>query len=239
LYTNQVKPYFRAPHLLIGFPTRYIDRGWSDSMRALPELQQRQLRASSTQRYGTALTEGLLMASRDGVQFDRWNEAFLRPGMQRPGTWHYGQQYIAWHVVPTRSALPGAPDELSLYACESYWTAPGSAVRRYTLRLDGFASVSAPFGGGQLVTRPLRFAGDKLQLNVATSAAGGVRVELQEVDGQPIEGYSLAECNTVFGDDVDRVATWKQGASVKQLAGRPVRLRFQLRDADLYALQFV
>ena len=29
LYTNQVKPYHRAPHLLIGFPTRYIDRGWS------------------------------------------------------------------------------------------------------------------------------------------------------------------------------------------------------------------
>ena len=36
LYTNQVKPYYRAPHILIGFPTRYIERGWSDSMRALP-----------------------------------------------------------------------------------------------------------------------------------------------------------------------------------------------------------
>ncbi len=41
------------------------------------------------------------MASRDGVKFKRWNEAFLTPGIERPGTWHYGQQYIAWHVVET------------------------------------------------------------------------------------------------------------------------------------------
>ncbi|MCH7728218.1 MAG: hypothetical protein IH991_17330 [Planctomycetes bacterium] len=35
LYTNQIGPYVRAPHILIGFPTRYIERGWSNSMRAL------------------------------------------------------------------------------------------------------------------------------------------------------------------------------------------------------------
>ena len=96
------------------------------------------MRASSVQRYGTAITEGLLMVSRDGVHFDRWNEAFLRPGIQRPGTWHYGHQYIAWHAVETKSAFAGAPPELSLYASESYWTNPGSELRRYTLRLDGF-----------------------------------------------------------------------------------------------------
>ena len=105
LYTNQIKPYYRAPHLLIGFPTRYIERGWSESMRALPEPKHREMRAAAHLRYGTALTEGLLMSSRDGVHFQRWNEGFLRPGIQREGTWHYGQQYIAWHVVETRSAL--------------------------------------------------------------------------------------------------------------------------------------
>ena len=56
----------------------------------------------------SALTEGLLMASRDGVNFERWNEAFLRPGPERPGTWLYGQQYIAWRAVETQSSLPGA-----------------------------------------------------------------------------------------------------------------------------------
>ncbi|MCA9070763.1 MAG: hypothetical protein KDA84_17655, partial [Planctomycetaceae bacterium] len=114
LYTNQIGPYFRAPHILIGFPTRYVERGWSPSMRALPELQNRQQRAAAHLRYGTALTEGLLMSSRNGVHFERWNEAFLRPGPERPDTWLYGHQYIAWHAVETKSSLPGAPNELSL-----------------------------------------------------------------------------------------------------------------------------
>jgi hypothetical protein len=238
LYTNQIKPYARAPHLLLGFPTRYLERGWSDSMRALPEEKHRQLRAAASERYGTAITEGLLMASRDGVRFKRWNEAFLRPGIERPGTWNYGQQYIAWHLVETRSALAGAPPELSLYASESYWTGQGSALRRYTLRLDGFVSINGPMGGGELITRPIRFSGPDLRLNVATSAAGALRVELQQPDGQPIPGFTLADCQPVFGDTVDRLVRWKNGAKVGTLQGQPVRLRFELKDADLYALRF-
>ena len=58
---------------------------------------------------GTALTEGLLMASRDGIHFERWNEAFLRPGPERPDTWLYGHQFIAWRAVETSASLRGAP----------------------------------------------------------------------------------------------------------------------------------
>lgn len=150
LYTNQVAPYYRAPHILIGFPTRYIERGWSPSMRALPQLKHREQRAAANLRYGTALTEGLLMASRNGVHFERWNEAFLRPGLQRPDTWNYGQNYIAWHAVETKSSLPGAPNELSLYASEGAWTGDSNAMRRYTLRLDGFVSVNAGWKRGRI-----------------------------------------------------------------------------------------
>jgi hypothetical protein len=238
LYTNQIKHYHRAPHLLIGFPTRYIERGWSDSMRDLPDLPEREARTAGHLRYGTALTEALVMASRDGVHFTRWNEAFLRPGVERPGTWHYGQQYLAWHLVETKSALPGAPDELSLYAVEDYWHGPGSVLRRYTLRLDGFVSVSAPWSGGELVTKPVVFEGKSLHLNLATSAAGRVRVELQTPDGNAVEGFSLDDCNEVFGDTVDRAVTWKHGADAGKLAGQPVRIRFELRDADLYSYWF-
>jgi hypothetical protein len=238
LYTNVVKPYPRAPHLLIGFPTRYVERGWSDSMRALPQREHREERAKASLRYGTALTEGLLMASRDGVTFKRWNEAFLRPGIEREGTWHYGHQYIAWHVVQTKSVLEGAPDELSLYAGESYWTGAGSALRRYTLRLDGFVSIQAPMSGGELVTKPLTFTGKALHLNFATSAAGSIRVEILDAEGNPIPGYTFDDSSEVFGDAVDRVVTWKSGSDVSALAGRPVRLRFVLSDADLYALRF-
>lgn len=239
LYTNQIKPYCRAPHIYIGFPTRYVERGWSDSMRALPELEHRTLRAKASLRYGTALTEGLIMSSRDGVHFQRWNEAFLRPGPQRPGTWQYGQQYTAWHVVETKSALAGAPSELSLYAPESYWTGDSSQLRRYTLRADGFVSVSAVFSGGTLSTRPLIFAGKRLTVNFSTGAAGSIRVEIQRVGGEPIPGFTLADSQEVFGDELNRTVTWRAGSDVGRLAGQPVRLRFTMRDADLYALQFV
>ena len=239
LYTNQVAPYFRAPHLLIGFPTRYVDRGWSDSMRALPELERREQRATANLRYGTALTEGLLMASRNGVHFERWNEAFLRPGPERPATWLYGHQFIASQAVETASSLPGAAREISLYATEGSWHGKGNSLRRYTLRLDGFVSINAPLSGGELVTKPLTFTGDKLTLNFATSAAGDIRVELQAADGTPHPGFTLEECSPLFGDTLNRTVTWKSGSDVSPLAGQPVRIRFVLRDADLYALQFV
>ena len=238
LYTNQVKPYHRAPHILIGFPTRYVDRGWSDSMRALPDREQREARATANQRYGTAITEALLMASRDGVRFKRWNEALFRPGIEREGTWQYGQQYVAWHLVETKSSLPGAPNELSLYAGESYWTGNSSALRRYTLRIDGFVAINAPLSGGTLVTKPFTFTGQRLSLNMSTSAAGSLRVELQTPAGQPVAGYSLDECPEIFGDSLDRTVVWKSGSDVSQLAGKPVRLHVELKDADLFSFCF-
>jgi hypothetical protein len=238
LYTNQVKPYARAPHLLLGFPTRYVERGWSESLRALPERQHREWRSKASDRYGMAVTEGLFMASRDGVNFKRWNEAFLPPGIERPGTWNYGHQYIAWHLVETKSALEGAPDELSLYATESYWTGKSSVLRRHTLRQDGFVSIHAPMSGGELITQPLTFTGKTLTMNFASSVAGGVRVEIQDANGAALPGFSLADCEEQFGDSLQRSVVWKNGGDVSPLAGRPVKLRFVLKDADLYSIKF-
>lgn len=258
LYTNGVKPYSRAPHLLMGFPMRYVERGhndgpghearaglkadaaskWSSSLRALPEPENREWRARTSERYGRAITEGLFMVSRNGVSFKRWNEGFLRPGIERAGTWNYGHQAMAWSPVETKSAFEGAPDELSFFAIESYWTEKSDLLRRYTLRLDGFVSVNAPMSGGELLTRPLTFTGSKLFLNFATSAAGSLKVELQDADGKALPGFSLADCEELFGDSVDRAVVWKSGANLTTLADQPVRIRFTLNDADLYAFQF-
>jgi len=233
LYTNQIKPYHRAPHIFLGFPVRYLDRGSSDSMKALPDPKHRELRSSALPRAGTALTETLLMTSRNGRLFHRWQEAFMRPGIERPGTWNYGQQYTTWHPVETKSSLAGAPNELSLYATEDYWTGKGTKLRRYTLRLDGFVSVNAPMSGGELITKPLTFTGNKVTLNFATSAAGDIRVEIQDARGKPLPGFALDDCKPIFGDSVERAAI-----DVSSLASKTVRLRFVLRDADLYAIQF-
>lgn len=239
LYTNQIKPYYRAPHILLGFPARYTERDVvAPSFESLPELEHRKLRMTATERLGTGLTDTLLLSGRDGEVFERWPEAFLRPGPERPGQWKYGDNYMAWHLVETPGELPGAPPELSFFASEGYFTGQTNQLRRYTLRLDGFVSASAKLSGGSLLTKPIRFAGDRLFVNFATSAGGELRVGIEHADGVPVEGFGFDDCPPVFGDSVDRPVEWTGGADLSFLKGKVVRLQFQLHDADLYSFQF-
>lgn len=237
LYTNQIIPYFRAHHILLGFPTRYIDRGWSYSTEHLPVLEHRKLRSEKSPREGTALTDGLFMSSRDGKVFHRWPEAFIKPG---PGkhNWVYGDNYQAWGLVLTKSSIEGAPDEISLYATEDYWTGNGSKLRRFTIRVDGFVSIFAPLTGGEFITKPFIFDGKKLIINFSTSAAGSIKFEFQDENGKVVPGYSIEDCEDMFGDFIEGVVKWKNGISVSKLSGKPVRLSVSLKDADLYSIKF-
>ena len=240
LYTNQIQPYYRAPHIFMGFPKRYTDRGWSEPMLALPGLEERLARAASHPRYGTAITDALFMTSRDGVTFKRWPEAFIRPGPRQRESWVYGDNLVFWGMLELPSHLEDAPNELSLYAADGYWEGVDAGFRRYTLRVDGFVSASASAAGGELIMRPLVFRGGNLALNAETSGAGSIRVEVQEADGTPIEGYTLEECPPIFCDTLRHIVRWEyEGGDLRALEGRPVRLRFVLTDADLYSFQFV
>lgn len=127
---------------------------------------------------------------------------FLRPGLRTKHNWSYGDNYIAWHVVETESVRDDSPRELSLYATESYFTGRDSRLRRYSLRIDGFASIHAKLQQGEFTTKPITFTGKELSLNVATSAAGMVMVELRNLDGTPIPGFSLDECDLIYGDSL-------------------------------------
>ena len=180
--------------------------------------------------------DGVLMSSRDGMHWNRWDEAFLRPG-QNIHRWWQRNNYTAWGLLETPSNLPDNRPELSLYATENYYTGP-CKLRRFTLRVDGFVSLNAPYSGGEAVTRPITYGGEKLVVNMATSAVGSLRCEIQDADGQPIEGYTLADCPEIYGDELERVVAWKSGEDVSALAGKPVRLRFELKDADLYSIRF-
>ena len=242
LYTNVIKPYDRAPHIMLGFPKRYIERDWeSESMRHLPGWEARQERAENQERrIGSAVTDSLFMASRDGRTFHRWPRAFLRPGLWRresTANWVYGDNGIGWHLIETESTNTEKPRELSLYATEGYRT-DQNRLQRYSMRLDGFVSVQASIGGGELLTKPLRVTGDTLSVNYATSAAGSIRVELQSVDGAPLSGFSLAASPELFGDELDRAVRWTGDADLGDVVDRPFRLRFVLADADLYSFQF-
>ena len=220
LYVNQIQPYFRAPHIYLGFPKRFVPSRKSPIGHPLP-----------------GVSDTILMSSRDGETFHRWREAFVRPGLQ-PDRWVCRNNLVAWGLVETASHLAGAADEISLYVVEGYYQGKSCRVRRHTMRLDGFVSASAGLKGGSLQTKPLVFTGDRLELNFSTSAAGSVRVEIQDQDGKPINGFSLAECSEIFGDSIARSVQWKNDADLFSLAGKPVRLRFELKDADVYSFQF-
>jgi len=145
------------------------------------------------------------------------------PGLD-PARWGNRSNYAALNVVPT------GPGEMSIYHVGS--------GDRYVLRTDGFASVHAGADSGELLTRPLRFTGKELALNYATSAGGSLRVELQTEAGQPVLGFALADCRPLVGDALAQTVRWSQGQDVSALAGQPVRLRFVLADADLFAMKF-
>jgi hypothetical protein len=235
-YVSQLKPYERAPHLYIGFPARYVDHGLTASTPLLPEWELREKRMTVSPRYGTAATDSVYITSRDGKNFRQSNDVFLRPGLRTRHNWSYGDNYIAWHVVETESTRDDAPKELSLYATESYFTGRDSRLRRYTLRIDGFASVHAKLQEGAFTTKPLTFSGKELSLNVATSAAGMVKVAIHNPDGTPVPGYTLEDCDLIYGDSLDRVVSWQGNTSVESLSGKPVVLHFVMREADVYSL---
>jgi hypothetical protein len=208
LYTNAIQPYFRAPHILIGFPTRY-----------LPQEGQR--------------VEPILMSSRDGRTFHRWNEALIPEDAPEDRSGNRSN-YMTWGLVQ----LPGDDKQLSVYATEAYYTGPDSRLRRFTFRVDAFVSLRAEEGSGELTTKPIVFQGSSLQMNLLTRETGRVRVELQNADGLPLEGFRLEDCKPLKGDYLEGMVTWSGNPRLGTLSGTPVRLRIHVQDADVFSFRF-
>jgi len=238
LYTNQVQPYYRAPHILLGFPTRYVERPWLPATDYLPHPEHRRMRSQRALREGTAVTDGMFMTSRDRQHFHVWEESFVRPGLWHQDGWFYGDNYQALGLLETPSDRDDRIPELSLYLSEGSHKTTPTRLRRHTIRLDGFASAASPLRGGEVLTRPLCFTGQKLLINYATGAAGSVRVEVQDEEGKPIQGYAVDDADEMFGDSLEQPVLWRGGTDVGCLESKPVRLRFVLADADLYSFRF-
>ncbi len=60
----------------------------------------------------------------------------------------------------------------------------------------------------------------------------------QDESGRPLPGFSLANSTEIYGDEIVRTVGWSKGTSVKSLEGQSVRLRFVMKDADLYSMRF-
>ena len=209
-YTGAVTRCPGAEHVWLAFPKRFV-----------PERN----RVASHKEPG--VSDAVFMSSRDAVNWDRpFFQAWLRPGRDERN-WTDRNNMPAWGIIET-SQEPGL---FSMYVSEHYrW--PSNRLRRLTVRKHGFASMRAGASEGEFVTKPIIFAGERMTLNFATSAAGSVRVELQDEAGK-----RLAESEPVYGDELEQALTWK-GAGLKPHIGKPVRLRFVMADADVYAFRF-
>lgn len=113
-----------------------------------------------------------------------------------------------------------------------------AAIGRATLRLDGLVSLKADAGEATIVTKLVSFTGKQLQVN-AVCPSGSLRVELVDALGNPVPGFSLADCDPFSGDALRHVVSWHGKSDLSSLAGKPLQVRFQLRDGNLYAMQFV
>jgi hypothetical protein len=224
LYTNQTHPYFRAPHIYVAIAARFLP-----GRQVLNEKQARQMNVNPN--YFRDCSDAVLMTSRGTDVYDRtFMGGFIRPGIGLEN-WTSRSNYPALNVVQT------GPAEMSVYVQHDY-AQPTAHLRRYSLRLDGFASIHASYQGGSITTKPFTFTGKKLLLNFATSAPGFIRVEIQDANGGPISGYCLEDAEELIGNYIEHPASWRHGTDVGPLSGHLIRLKFVMKDADLYSMQF-
>jgi hypothetical protein len=127
-------------------------------------------------------------------------------------------------------------------------------VGRCSQRLDGFVYLDADEKDGVLITRPFVFEGNKLTLNVDADK-GFVKVGILNLPGRQmtaygitlsddreantnVPGFRVGDCDPIKSSSVRHVVTWRADPYVGNLAGKVVRLRFEMQNARLYAFQF-
>ena len=177
--------------------------------------------------------EPILMTSRDGLRFRRWPDPVIpeEAPAERSGN---RSNYMEWGLVPT----PGNDREYSVYASENKLARTPTRLRRFTYRVDGFVALRGGEQGGRLTTKPLRVGGGKLEINYVTRPGGHVRVEIQDTEGRPFANFSADHCDPLEGDEIEKHVTWNTDGE-GPFAGAPVRVQFQVKDADLYSFRFM
>ena len=241
VYTSGAIKYPWADNAYLMFPTEYYHYG--------PQIAE--FREQFPVNAGAVDTR--FASSRDGIAWQRYDHrAFVGVGMKED--FDSKRIYMVYGIVPAKNE-----HELFMYymgTSETHgWdrddrnnrlltsaglapTAP-TVISRVVLRRDGFVSARAGFNWGEFTTPVLSFSGTQLLLNVNTGAAGELRVEILDPTGKPYPDLSINNCDLIHtANEVNRIVKWKGATSLESVAGKPIRLRFVLRDTDLFAFQF-
>lgn len=225
-YRHGIMRYPWADTVYLAFPTLY---------RHFPEDPEEEWK-------NDGLCDVQLATSRDGIHWRRFRRSYIRLGP-------WGSEDCA--IIYSGRWLVRDGDQLRQYYdgySKSHATLAGSNGNpvfkgMVTQRLDGFVSADASYAGGELTTPLLVFTGNRLELNIDTSAVGEARVELLDSGNRPISGFTLSDANLIQGNCIRKVVTWRtdEGDDVDDLSAlqsKPVRIRFVMRAAKLYAFQF-
>ncbi len=213
LYTNATIPCPGAEHMLLSFPMRF------EPERVKEHMQD-----------GPGVADAVFMTSRDGHLWDRrFCESWVGGGFD-PKRWTQRNN------MPARGLVE--KDDCFYAYIGSHYCWDDACILRYSVRKYGFASMWGGEPTGWFETKPLIFAGDSLEINYATTATGGIRAAVIDPEtGEPFEGFGLEDCEEMFGDVLFEKLKFR-GGSLAGLAGRPVIVRFFLRQADLFAYRF-
>lgn len=186
------------------------------------------------------LTKLYLATSRDGFHWSRENRTpFIEP-RREPDSWEYG------YAEPSGGLFLVVGEELwfyySAYAGQRERRGPdwhvngmygGGAMGLAKLRRDGFASLRGTFPGAFATTRPVVFSGCRLFVNAL--AVDPLRVEVQDVAGNPIAPFTAENCIAYHGNAVKTEIRWRGADDLSALRRRPVRFVFRMDRGDLFA----
>ena len=221
IYTPNVQPYPWAQDVYFAFPSLFRHTAAPGSEKIPVPM--------------AGVLDVQIAASRDGIRWDRLDRRPYVP-LGVAGEIDSKGNYMGLGMIRRRHEI------WQYYAGGSgdHGGEKGdSAIFRTVQRLDGFVSVRAETDGGEFLTPPVQFSGRRLILNVDTSASGVARVELLDRAGRAVPGYEMRNCRPIVANDVAHEVNWANGPDLGHLAPGPISLRFELRNADLFAFQFV
>ena len=236
IYINNTAPYPRAPHIYLGVAARFCETYAPMSDARAKELPFETGDENIWKSFTNDCSDGVLLTSRAGSNYyDRtFMETFLRPGLS-------DSDWVTRSNYPLCGFVQYSDSEMLMYVNRSYLQ-KSWYIECLKLRTDGFASASAHWNGGTLTTKPLIFEGRELEINYRTGASGYIKVELLNEDGYVIPGLHADMCERIVGNEIRRVVKWRRDSNVDyalcHLAGKPVRIKFYLKDADLFSFKF-
>lgn len=164
---------------------------------------------------------------------DKWDRGYVQPlsnlcVIRDEKLWFY---YGAFGGDPTRLRRSGTGPGTGNGSMNGMYDngAMGCAV----LRRDGFVGLKAE-AAGEVLTRPVRFSGRHLFVNV-DAPQGALRAEALDAAGAVVPGFSAEDCVAVSGDTTKARISWKGKADLAELCGKDVRFRFVLEKGTLYS----